>query len=95
MRTSVAEDLGGRFRQALATEQSLQSRVEALKAQLLGEQRRSIQFNILQRDVDTNRALYDALLQRFKEVGIAGGDVGDECFLAGLAKAGEGGVDAI
>jgi capsular exopolysaccharide synthesis family protein len=73
VRTSVAEDLGGRFRQALATEQSLQSRVEALKAQLLGEQRRSIQFNILQRDVDTNRALYDALLQRFKEVGIAGG----------------------
>ena len=73
VRTSVAEDLGGRFRQALATEQSLQSRVEALQAQLLGEQRRSIQFNILQRDVDTNRALYDALLQRFKDVGIAGG----------------------
>jgi capsular exopolysaccharide synthesis family protein len=73
VRTSVAEDLGGRFRQALATEQSLQARVESLKAQLLGEQRRSIQFNILQRDVDTNRALYDALLQRFKEVGIAGG----------------------
>jgi capsular exopolysaccharide synthesis family protein len=73
VRTSVTEDLGGRYRQALATEQSLQSRVEALKAQLLGEQRRSIQFNILQRDVDTNRALYDALLQRFKEVGIAGG----------------------
>jgi capsular exopolysaccharide synthesis family protein len=71
--TSVAQDLGGRFRQALATEQALQSRVEALKAQLLGEQRRSIQFNILQRDVDTNRALYEALLQRFKEVGIAGG----------------------
>jgi capsular exopolysaccharide synthesis family protein len=70
---SVAEDLGGRFHQALAAEQALQGRVEALKSQLLGEQRRSIQFNILQRDVDTNRALYEALLQRFKEVGIAGG----------------------
>ena len=34
---------------------------------------RSIQYNIIQRDVDTNRALYDALLQRFKEVGVAGG----------------------
>ncbi len=71
--SSVTQDLGGRFSQALATERSLQARVEALKAQLLGEQGRSIQFNILQRDVDTNRALYDALLQRFKEVGIAGG----------------------
>ena len=71
--SSVTQDLGGRYQQALATERSLQSRVDALKSQLLGEQGRSIQFNIIQRDVDTNRALYDALLQRFKEVGIAGG----------------------
>lgn len=71
--SSVTEDLGGRYRQALAAEQSIQNRVDALKQQLLGEQGRSIQFNILQRDVDTNRALYDALLQRFKEVGVAGG----------------------
>jgi succinoglycan biosynthesis transport protein ExoP len=71
--SSVSQDLGGRYRQALATEHSLQARVDGLKSQLLGEQGRSIQFNIIQRDVDTNRALYDALLQRFKEVGIAGG----------------------
>jgi capsular exopolysaccharide synthesis family protein len=71
--SSVTQDLGGRYRQALAAERAIQGRVDALKAQLLGEQGRSIQFNILQRDVDTNRALYDALLQRFKEVGIAGG----------------------
>ncbi len=71
--SSVTQDLGGRYRQALATERALQGRVDGLKSQLLGEQGRSIQFNIIQRDVDTNRALYDALLQRFKEVGIAGG----------------------
>lgn len=71
--SSVAQDLGGRYRQALAAERSLQARVDGLKSQLLGEQGRSIQFNIIQRDVDTNRALYDALLQRFKEVGVAGG----------------------
>ena len=34
---------------------------------------RSIQYNILQREVDTNRSLYDALLQRYKEIGVAGG----------------------
>jgi capsular exopolysaccharide synthesis family protein len=71
--SSVAADLGGRFRQAVATEQALQGRVDALKAQLLGEEGRSIQANILQRDVDTNRALYDALLQQYKQVGVAGG----------------------
>lgn len=71
--SSVTQDLGGKFRQALATERDLQSKVDGLKTELLGEQSRSIQFNILQRDVDTNRALYEALLQRFKEIGIAGG----------------------
>ena len=71
--SSVSQDMGGRYRQALATERALQARVDGLKSQLLGEQGRSIQYNIIQRDVDTNRALYDALLQRFKEVGIAGG----------------------
>jgi capsular exopolysaccharide synthesis family protein len=71
--SSVAHDLRDRYRQALATEQGLQSRVNALKGDVLDQQQRSIQFNIIQRDVDTNRALYDALLQRFKEVGVAGG----------------------
>lgn len=34
---------------------------------------RSIRYTILQREVDTNRTLYDGLLQRYKEVGVAGG----------------------
>jgi polysaccharide biosynthesis transport protein len=71
--SSVGQDLAGRYSQALATERSLQARVDSLKSQLLGEQGRSIKANIIQRDVDTNRALYDALLQRFKEIGVAGG----------------------
>lgn len=71
--SSVAQNFGGKFRQALATEQALQARVNQLKGEVLDQQQRSIQYNIIQRDVDTNRALYDALLQRFKEIGIAGG----------------------
>ena len=71
--SGVSADLGGKYRQAVATENSLQNKVDGLKAQLLDEQSRTIQYNIIQRDVDTNRALYEALLQRFKEVGVAGG----------------------
>lgn len=71
--SSVAQDLRGRYEQAVKAESELQSKVDQLKRDLLGEQSRSIQYTILQRDVDTNRALYEALLQRFKEVGIAGG----------------------
>lgn len=71
--TSVSQGLSDKYRQALAAEQGLQARVNNLKSDVLDQQQRSIQFNIIQRDVDTNRALYDALLQRFKEVGIAAG----------------------
>ena len=58
---------------AAAAERSLQSKVGQLKSEVLNLRGRSIQYAILQRDVDTNRALYDALLQRYKEIGVAGG----------------------
>jgi succinoglycan biosynthesis transport protein ExoP len=61
------------YRGALAAEQALQGRVAQLKGSVLDLRGRSIQYTILQREVDTNRALYDALLQRYKEVGVAGG----------------------
>jgi capsular exopolysaccharide synthesis family protein len=58
---------------AAARENALQGRVDQLKGALMSLRERSIQYTILQREVDTNRSLYDALLQRFKEVGVAGG----------------------
>jgi capsular exopolysaccharide synthesis family protein len=61
------------YRGALAAENALQGRVAALKGSVLDLRGRSIQYTILQREVDTNRSLYDALLQRYKEVGVAGG----------------------
>lgn len=63
----------GEFRSAQAEEAALQQRVNALKGEYLDLQRRSIQYNIYQQEVDTNRALYEGLLQRFKEIGVAGG----------------------
>lgn len=61
------------YKAAQAAESALQSRVAALKGDVLNLRGRSIQYNILQREVDTNRSLYDALLQRYKEIGVAGG----------------------
>jgi len=61
------------YREARAREQSLQNKVEKLKSGYLDLRRRSIQYNIFQQEVDTNRALYDGVLQRFKEIGVAGG----------------------
>jgi polysaccharide biosynthesis transport protein len=61
------------YRGAVAAERALQSRVAGLKGAVLNLRGRSIQYNILQRDVDTNRGIYDGLLQRYKEIGVAGG----------------------
>jgi capsular exopolysaccharide synthesis family protein len=58
---------------AAARERMLRGRVENLESDLLDLRRRTIQYNIYQREVDTNRQLYDALLQRYKEIGVAGG----------------------
>lgn len=61
------------YLQAQARESALRGRVESLKSDYLDLRNRSIQYNIFQQEVDTNRALYDGLLQRFKEIGVAGG----------------------
>lgn len=60
------------YREAVDAEQRLRDRVEALKGRLDEQQRDSIQYAIFQREADTNRQLYDALLQRYKEIGVAG-----------------------
>ena len=61
------------YEAARAEEALLRGRMEQLKQDVLSLQDRSIQLNILRREVDTNRQLYDGLLQRFKEVGVAAG----------------------
>lgn len=58
---------------SLAREQLLLDRIEQLKGDVLDLQDRSIQYNILRREAETNRQLYDGLLQRYKEIGVAGG----------------------
>jgi polysaccharide biosynthesis transport protein len=60
------------YNEARNRENGLREKVEALKSRLDLQQRDSIQYNIYQREADTNRQLYDGLLQRYKEIGVAG-----------------------
>ncbi len=69
----IGETLTSTYQAATRREAALQARVNALKGDVLDLRRRSIQYNIIQRDADTNKQLYDALLQRYKAIGIAGG----------------------
>ncbi len=69
IRASIRSD----YESAKVEENMLGKQVEHLKEEVLKTQDRSIRFNVLRREVDTNRQLYDSLLQRFKEVGVAAG----------------------
>jgi capsular exopolysaccharide synthesis family protein len=69
----IKESVKAELSAAISEEQSLVARVEALKAEVTDFRNRNIEYNILQREVDTNRQIYDGLLQRYKEIGVAGG----------------------
>jgi len=68
--------LGGlkaNYEAALAQEHQIAAKLKESKQTVLGGQDSSFQYNLFKREVDTNRQLYDSLLQRYKEIGVAGG----------------------
>lgn len=71
--SSIRSSIQSEYAVAANEERSLQAQVNALKSDVLDLRDRSVQYNILLREVDTSRTLYDGLLQRYKEVGITGG----------------------
>lgn len=63
----------GRYVAASQQEQQLAGTVGRLRGAAMAERERSVGFNSLQREVETNKAFYDGLLQRYKEVAAASG----------------------
>lgn len=61
------------YEAAKVQENLLKEMLASSKNEMLDLQTRSIQYNIIKREADTNRQLYDGLLQRLKEVSVAGG----------------------
>ena len=66
---SVRRSVRAEFDAAVAQEQLLKGQLSSLRDESLDTDSRSIQYNILRREADTNRQLYDSLLQRYKMVG--------------------------
>ena len=56
------------YQSAQREESALRQRVQNLRGATQEEQDRSVQYNILKRQADTNRQVYDSLLQRLREV---------------------------
>ena len=61
------------YQAAAAAEQRLRARVGTLQGATLAEQDRSVRYNTLAREADTNRSIYDGLLQRYRELNASSG----------------------
>ncbi len=70
---SIRSAIRGEYEAAQQNENMIAAQISSLTGEALNLKSRSIQYNVYKRDVDTNRQLYDATLQRYKEIGVAAG----------------------
>ncbi|MBK8066950.1 MAG: polysaccharide biosynthesis tyrosine autokinase [Rhodanobacteraceae bacterium] len=66
----IKSGLTAAYEAARDKESMLQAQVDQLAKSVLEVQGSTTNFTLLEREVETNRQLYDALLQRYKEIGI-------------------------
>ncbi|MEO6041110.1 MAG: polysaccharide biosynthesis tyrosine autokinase, partial [Croceibacterium sp.] len=69
VRNSVRTD----YQSAAGSAGRLRAQVNTLQGRTLAEQDRSVRYNTLAREADTNRQIYDGLLQRYRELNAAAG----------------------
>lgn len=71
--TNVRNGIRSEYNAAAETESKLAAQVNQMKNATLSEQDRSVQYALLTREADTNREVYDGLLQRFKQLNASAG----------------------
>lgn len=69
--SKVVESVKNDYMAAVSEERSLQGALDQQKGEALNLNRKGIEYGVLQRDVDSNRQIYDSLMQRTKETGIS------------------------
>jgi succinoglycan biosynthesis transport protein ExoP len=70
--TFVTGSLKSQYESLLQQEELLQKDIEKARAKVLEGRNKNIQRQILQREADSTRTLYDGLLQQYKDLGVAG-----------------------
>ena len=74
---TIKSSIRKEYEARLGRERELERSVAELTGEQQGEQARGVQYNILNREVATNRALYDGLLQRYRELTASAGLTGN------------------
>jgi polysaccharide biosynthesis transport protein len=68
----VTASLKAQYESLLQQEELLQKDIEKARGKVLEGRNKNIQRQILQREADSTRTLYDGLLQQYKDLGVAG-----------------------
>jgi len=68
----VVQSVRSDYLAAVSQEQSLANALNEQKAAAQSMNRKAIDYGVLQRDLDSSRQIYESLLQRAKETGVAG-----------------------
>jgi succinoglycan biosynthesis transport protein ExoP len=69
----IAAKLGGQYNAALQRENMLHAALEKQKQEANKLNESAIEYNLLKRDAETYRTLYEGLLQKLKEAGVSAG----------------------
>jgi succinoglycan biosynthesis transport protein ExoP len=69
--SKIVESVKNEYQAAYSQERSLQSALDSQKGEALSLNRKGIEYGVLQREVESNRQIYESLMQRTKETGIS------------------------
>ncbi|AOR77380.1 GumC family protein [Novosphingobium resinovorum] len=83
---SIKRSVGLNFEVAKQKEDTLKAQVAELQGAAIHEQDRGVQYQLLKRVADTNRATYDALLQRYNELSVSAGSLSNNISIIDRAK---------
>ena len=70
-RTDIVKRIENDYNQAVKNEKLLAATYDAQAREVTGQDEKTIQYNILKRDADSNRQLYDTMLQQMKQASVA------------------------
>jgi polysaccharide biosynthesis transport protein len=70
--TVIKGSLKSHYESLRQQEEMLQKNIEDARGKVLTDRNKNIQMQILQREADSTRTLYDGLLQQYKDIGVAG-----------------------
>ncbi|MEO1543575.1 MAG: polysaccharide biosynthesis tyrosine autokinase, partial [Pseudomonadota bacterium] len=83
---AVKQSLKATFDAAVSQEEAMLKRIGTLRSDVLDLQKRSVRYDFLRQEVDTNQSLYDGLMKRYKEIDLAGGVAANNVFVIDQAE---------